>query len=136
MPIYPFVYNLGGAPALVEDVLANRPNPEFAGRVFIATDAPYGIFRDTGIAWVTIATVATSPAPLQTAYIANGTEGKSVSIPSLAGKNVFLIFRAGSYMEMVAGAPTGGQVNYAAGTQTLLFQDNLIAGEIISVITI
>jgi len=33
------------------DLTANRPAAGIVGRIFIATDSPYGIFRDTGTAW-------------------------------------------------------------------------------------
>jgi hypothetical protein len=37
------------------DVTANRPAAGILGRIFIATDSPYGIYRDTGSSWVQIA---------------------------------------------------------------------------------
>jgi hypothetical protein len=37
------------------DLTANRPAAGIVGRIFIATDSPYGIFRDTGTAWDQIA---------------------------------------------------------------------------------
>jgi hypothetical protein len=33
------------------DLTANRPAAGIVGRIFIAIDSPYGIFRDTGTAW-------------------------------------------------------------------------------------
>lgn len=53
------VLNQRGAPALFEDTLANRPAASFKGRLFFRTDALSGqdsIFRDTGSAWIPIAT--------------------------------------------------------------------------------
>lgn len=43
-------------PAFYADVLANRPPAGYNGRIFFATDSPYGIFRDNGTTWTQIAT--------------------------------------------------------------------------------
>jgi hypothetical protein len=37
------------------DLTANRPAAGIVGRIFIAIDSPYGIFRDTGTAWEQVA---------------------------------------------------------------------------------
>lgn len=42
-------------PAFYASTLATRPAFGYIGRIFIATDSPYGIYRDTGSAWVQIA---------------------------------------------------------------------------------
>jgi hypothetical protein len=42
-------------PAFYADVLASRPAAGYDGRIFIATDNPYGIYRDNGSTWVQIA---------------------------------------------------------------------------------
>jgi hypothetical protein len=39
------------------DLTANRPAAGIVGRIFIAIDSPYGIFRDTGTAWDQISSV-------------------------------------------------------------------------------
>jgi len=51
------VLNQRGAPALFEDILANRPAAGFVGRLFFATDITSGntIFRDNGAAWDVLA---------------------------------------------------------------------------------
>lgn len=49
------ILNQKATPAIYADTLANRPAASFAGRLFVATDSPYGVFRDTGTAWVQIA---------------------------------------------------------------------------------
>jgi hypothetical protein len=49
------ILNQKGTPMFYSDTLALRPAFGIAGRIFIATDSPYGIFRDTGSAWVQIA---------------------------------------------------------------------------------
>jgi hypothetical protein len=49
------ILNQKGTPMFYSDTLAARPAFGIAGRIFIATDSPYGIFRDTGSAWDQIA---------------------------------------------------------------------------------
>jgi hypothetical protein len=49
------ILNQKATPAIYADTLALRPAAGFAGRLFIATDSPYGVFRDTGSSWVQIA---------------------------------------------------------------------------------
>lgn len=51
------VLNQRGAPALFEDILANRPAAGFVGRLFFATDITSGntIFRDNGATWDVLA---------------------------------------------------------------------------------
>jgi hypothetical protein len=51
------VLNQRGAPALFEDILANRPAAGFVGRLFFATDITSGntIFRDNGASWDVLA---------------------------------------------------------------------------------
>jgi hypothetical protein len=49
------ILNQKGTPMFYSDTLALRPGFGIVGRIFIAIDSPYGIFRDTGSAWVQIA---------------------------------------------------------------------------------
>ena len=49
------ILNQKATPAIYADTLANRPAASFAGRLFVDTASPYGIYRDTGTAWVQIA---------------------------------------------------------------------------------
>jgi len=49
------VLNQKGAPALYEDLFANRPTASYAGRIFLATDTG-DLYRDTGTTWFQIAT--------------------------------------------------------------------------------
>jgi hypothetical protein len=51
------ILNQKATPAIYADTLALRPAASFAGRLFVATDSPYGVFRDTGAAWVQVASV-------------------------------------------------------------------------------
>lgn len=49
------ILNQKGTPMFNSDLTANRPAAGIVGRIFIAIDAPYGIFRDTGTAWDQVA---------------------------------------------------------------------------------
>lgn len=49
------ILNQKATPAIYADTLALRPAAGFEGRLFVATDSPYGVFRDTGTAWVQVA---------------------------------------------------------------------------------
>jgi len=49
------ILNQKSTPAIYADDLALRPAAGFAGRIFINTASPYGVYRDTGSAWVQIA---------------------------------------------------------------------------------
>ena len=49
------ILNQKATPAIYADTLALRPSASFAGRLFVDTASPYGIYRDTGSAWVQIA---------------------------------------------------------------------------------
>lgn len=54
------VLNQKGAPALYEDLFANRPTASYAGRIFLATDTG-NLYRDTGTTWTQIATAGNNP---------------------------------------------------------------------------
>jgi len=49
------ILNQKGTPMFYSDTLAARPAFGIAGRIFIDIASPYGIYRDTGSAWVQIA---------------------------------------------------------------------------------
>jgi len=49
------ILNQKATPAIYADTLTNRPAFGFAGRLFINTASPYGVYRDTGSAWVQVA---------------------------------------------------------------------------------
>ena len=49
------ILNQKGTPMFYSDTLALRPAFGIVGRIFIDTASPYGIYRDTGSAWVQIA---------------------------------------------------------------------------------
>jgi hypothetical protein len=77
------ILNQKGTPMFNSDLTANRPAAGIVGRIFIAIDSPYGIFRDTGSAWDQIsagggAGISGSGAATQVAFW-NGTSSISGS---------------------------------------------------------
>jgi hypothetical protein len=48
------ILNQRGTPMFFQDALVNRPTAGVPGRLFVQTDSPYGIYRDTGSAWVNV----------------------------------------------------------------------------------
>lgn len=53
------ILNQKATPAIYADTLALRPAAGFAGRIFINTASPYGVYRDTGTSWDLIASNGT-----------------------------------------------------------------------------
>jgi hypothetical protein len=49
------VLNQLNTPTLYADTLVNQPAPAIVGRIFFRTDAPFGIYRDTGTSWDLVA---------------------------------------------------------------------------------
>lgn len=95
------IINAKGTPSIQEDILANRPTASQAGRLFIQTDNPYNIFRDTGTAWQQI----------------SGSGGSGVS-QIIAGSNVTISPAGGT------GAVTINSTGGGGGSQNL---DNVLS---------
>jgi hypothetical protein len=64
------ILNQKGTPMFNSDTLANRPAAGIVGRIFIAIDSPFGIYRDTGTAWDQISSVGVAAT---TIYNGDGT---------------------------------------------------------------
>ena len=111
------ILNQKGTPMFNSDLTANRPAAGIVGRIFIAIDSPYGIFRDTGTGWDQIssagggATIYTGDGTLtgtrtissggfqlvfnpQTTFFSSLTASTSASSFSVLGSNA-LTFAAG-----------------------------------------
>jgi hypothetical protein len=73
------ILNQKGTPMFNSDLTANRPAAGIVGRIFIATDSPYGIFRDTGSAWDSIAGGSTFSGSLATGQVAFGSAANTIS---------------------------------------------------------
>jgi hypothetical protein len=65
------ILNQKGTPMFNSDLTANRPAAGIVGRIFIAIDAPYGIFRDTGTSWDQISSAGGGA--VTTIYTGDGT---------------------------------------------------------------
>jgi hypothetical protein len=61
------------------DTLANRPAAGIVGRIFIAIDSPFGIYRDTGSAWDQISGASTFSGSLATGQVAFGSATNTIS---------------------------------------------------------
>jgi len=73
------ILNQKGTPMFNSDTLANRPAAGIVGRIFIAIDAPFGIYRDTGSAWDQISGASTFSGSLATGQVAFGSATNTIS---------------------------------------------------------
>jgi len=73
------ILNQKGTPMFNSDLTANRPAAGIVGRIFIATDSPFGIFRDTGTAWDQISGASTFSGSLATGQVAFGSATNTIS---------------------------------------------------------
>ena len=97
------ILNQKGTPMFNSDLTANRPAAGIVGRIFIAIDSPYGIFRDTGSAWDQISAggsggITGSGAATQIAFW-NGTS-------SISGSNNLFWDSTNNYLGINTNAPT------------------------------
>jgi hypothetical protein len=135
------------------DLTANRPAAGIVGRIFIATDSPYGIFRDTGSAWDQIAGTGgastniynsngtltgnrvvssggfnlsfTSTTYIGTAAIGGGGSGQLI-VGSSSADNGIQIFGANSPSLRIDNAQSGGSQRFVIGAATAT--NNFIQG--------
>jgi hypothetical protein len=98
------------------DLSANRPAAGIVGRIFIAIDSPYGIFRDTGTAWDQISSAGGGAA--STIYTANGTLTGN-RVVSSGGFN--LTFSPQTTFSSSLTAATGGSSYSVLGSNALSF---------------
>jgi hypothetical protein len=97
------ILNQKGTPMFNSDLTANRPAAGIVGRIFIAIDSPYGIFRDTGSAWDQVsagggAGISGSGAATQVAFW-NGTS-------SITGSNNLFWDSTNNYLGINTNVPT------------------------------
>jgi len=96
------ILNQKGTPMFNSDLTANRPSAGIVGRIFIAIDSPYGIFRDTGTAWDQVsaggAGISGSGTATQVAFW-NGTS-------SITGSNNLYFDSTNSYLGIGTNVPT------------------------------
>ena len=97
------ILNQKGTPMFNSDLTANRPAAGIVGRIFIAIDSPFGIFRDTGSAWDQISAggsggITGSGAATQVAFW-NGTS-------SITGSNNLFWDSINNYLGINTNVPT------------------------------
>lgn len=97
------ILNQKGTPMFNSDLTANRPSAGIVGRIFIAIDSPFGIFRDTGSAWDQISAggsggITGSGAATQVAFW-NGTS-------SITGSNNLFWDSINNYLGINTNVPT------------------------------
>jgi len=148
------ILNQKGTPMFNSDLTANRPAAGIAGRIFIATDSPYGIFRDTGSAWDQVAGSGggggntiytandtltsnrvvssggfglsfTSTTYIGTAAIGGGGSGQLI-VGSSNADNGIQIFGANSPSLRIDNAQSGGSQRFVIGAATAT--NNFIQG--------
>jgi hypothetical protein len=96
------------------DLTANRPAAGIVGRIFIAIDSPYGIFRDTGTAWDQISSAGGGA----TIYSGDGTLTGD-RVVSSGGFN--LTFAPQTTFSSSLTAATGGSSYAVLGSNALTF---------------
>ena len=107
------------------DLTANRPTAGIVGRIFIATDSPYGIFRDNGTTWDQLAGMTgggvTGSGTTGTITIWNGTsvvgnssilEGVSLISTTKQFQSSKLITTGGTSSQFVKGDGTLDSTSY------------------------
>jgi len=109
------ILNQKGTPMFNSDLTANRPAAGIVGRIFIAIDSPYGIFRDTGTAWDQISSVGVAAT---TIYNGDGTLTGNRTISS-GGFN--LSFAPQTTFSSSLTASTSGSSYSVLGSNALTF---------------
>jgi hypothetical protein len=109
------ILNQKGTPMFNSDLTANRPAAGIVGRIFIATDSPYGIFRDTGTAWEQVAGAGGGGTNI---YNADGTLTGN-RVVSSGGFN--LSFAPQTTFSSSLTAATGGSSYAVLGSNTLSY---------------
>jgi hypothetical protein len=106
------ILNQKATPAIYADTLANRPAASFAGRLFVDTASPYGIYRDTGSSWVQIAS--------------NGGGGSSTGVNGLNGTTNIGLGGTLANNTTIAAAQNSFLINNASAIQFSTLSGNLI----------
>jgi hypothetical protein len=97
------------------DTLANRPAAGIVGRIFIAIDSPFGIYRDTGTAWDQISSVGV---PATTIY--NG-DGTLTGTRTISSGGFQLVFNPQTTFSSSLTASTGASSFSVLGSNALTF---------------
>lgn len=126
-----FIVNQRETPAIISDLLANRPVRAGKGAVFISSDT-LGIYRYNGAAWDEIRGTGSGEPPI---YIfATGTN--TVTDSRLIGKSVKLVLRGGigSGEIVLTGPPVDDQLLFDPVLGSLEAVEDFGNGELLTVI--
>jgi len=108
------ILNQKGTPMFNSDLTANRPAAGIPGRIFIAIDSPFGIFRDTGTAWDQVSSAGGGA----TLYSGDGTLSGNRTVSS-GGFN--LTFAPQTTFSSSLTAATGGSSYSVLGSNALSY---------------
>jgi hypothetical protein len=114
------VLNQKNAPAIYEDIFANRPSAGFSGRIFISTDTSQ-IFVDNGTSWVLIANTGIGSTGNLQVVTTNGNTTSAGIVITAGGLTTNAITQASLTSGSVIFATTGGQLSQ---DNSNLFWDN------------
>jgi hypothetical protein len=109
------ILNQKGTPMFNSDLTANRPAAGIVGRIFIAIDSPYGIFRDTGTAWDQISSAATTATTIYTG------DGTLTGTRTISSGGFQLVFNPQTTFSSSLTAATGGSSFSVLGSNALTF---------------
>jgi hypothetical protein len=114
------VLNQKNAPAIYEDIFANRPSAGFSGRIFISTDTSQ-IFVDNGTSWVLIANTGIGSTGNLQVVTTNGNTTSAGIVITAGGLTTNAITQASLTSGSVLFATSGGTISQ---DNTNLFWDN------------
>ena len=109
------ILNQKGTPMFNSDLTANRPAAGIVGRIFIAIDAPFGIFRDTGSAWDQISSAGGADTNIY------NTDGTLTSTRTVSSGGFQLVFNPQTTFFSSLTASTGASSFSVLGSNALTF---------------
>jgi hypothetical protein len=109
------ILNQKGTPMFNSDLTANRPAAGIVGRIFIAIDSPYGIFRDTGTSWDQISSAATTATTIYTG------DGTLTGTRTISSGGFQLVFNPQTTFFSSLTASTGASSFSVLGSNALTF---------------
>jgi len=109
------ILNQKGTPMFNSDLTANRPAAGIVGRIFIAIDSPYGIFRDTGTGWDQISSAATTATTIYTG------DGTLTGTRTISSGGFQLVFNPQTTFFSSLTASTGASSFAVLGSNALTF---------------
>jgi hypothetical protein len=118
------ILNQKGTPMFNSDLTANRPAAGIVGRIFIAIDSPYGIFRDTGTGWDQISSVGVAATTIY-----NG-DGTLTGTRTISSGGFQLVFNPQTTFFSSLTASTGASSFSVLGSNALSFASGFSSSNI------